>query len=651
MTCRIDCVQRNRREVFFDWNQGARAGFLSGMRLLIVFLFGVALAPAAGGYGQMTPNAPVRNFKVPNFGENGYTQWVLEGGKGIYDSEAQVRVEAMALRLYSGDARMALEMELESPKATLRLQESRAFSAAPIRITGSSFEIEGRGWSWTGADKEIIVEHDAVVAFAQALADGLREAEEPDRRTRIESERLQLTTTESEYRFRFSDSVVAHSGGMRLQSGHLLALADMAADTGRAAPKIAEGQLDAIHYVLAEEAVVIKEGDRTIRAEEAEFYPRDERIQLMGKAEVELPGALMSGARILSRSGRVLIEGSDSAGRAQMILARAGGLGIAGAGERGTETIVLADSIVMREGPDDNEFDFRGRVEVMSGALQLRSERMAIVASKAGSAMGGDDAPVTVGPVRSITATGAVRIERDGQVATGERVRFYPENNRAELEGEPVVTDGEARVSGVRMRLGPGRILVRGSADTPVTVELPQLPDLGYAAFESAAPDADDGGTREGDFTPERVRTEIRSRLLEMVDEGAETRFRFTDAVEVNATNLTAGCGVMEVFAARKNGGDGRRMGTDVAIRRIEAEDAVHIRQRGREATAEQAVIRPAAGTVVLEGNAVVKDEGGTVSGQRMTLNRGQRRAVVEGGEAPGERARITLPAMPGDGS
>ena len=49
---------------------------------------------------------------------------------------------------------------------------------------------------------------------------------------------------------------------------------------------------------------------------------------------------------------------------------------------------------------------------------------------------------------------------------------------------------------------------------------------------------------------------------------------------------------------------------------------------------------------VVLEGNAVVKDEQGRATGHRMTLFQGQGRAIVEGGGLEGERARVTLPTM-----
>ena len=83
-------------------------------------------------------------------------------------------------------------------------------------------------------------------------------------------------------------------------------------------------------------------------------------------------------------------------------------------------------------------------------------------------------------------------------------------------------------------------------------------------------------------------------------------------------------------------------------LERIEAHEHVVIKQTGRTATAQKAIIQPNEGQVVLEGEAVVEDERGRVSGHRMTLLQGQRRAIVEGGGPDGERARITLPAMPG---
>ncbi len=94
---------------------------------------------------QMTPSAPVQNFRLPRFGDNGYTQWVLQGGKGIYDSAEQIRIEEMALRVYSGDERMALEMTMDSPEATLLTTEKSCGVGRVDRNRRGEFQSVWRG--------------------------------------------------------------------------------------------------------------------------------------------------------------------------------------------------------------------------------------------------------------------------------------------------------------------------------------------------------------------------------------------------------------------------------------------------------------------------------------------------------------------------
>jgi lipopolysaccharide export system protein LptA len=84
-----------------------------------------------------------------------------------------------------------------------------------------------------------------------------------------------------------------------------------------------------------------------------------------------------------------------------------------------------------------------------------------------------------------------------------------------------------------------------------------------------------------------------------------------------------------------------------LALETIEATGDVTIKQAGRVSTAAKALILPKEQKVVLEGDAVVDDDRGRVSGHRITLLQGQRRALVEGAGSGDGRARITLPAMP----
>jgi lipopolysaccharide export system protein LptA len=132
-----------------------------------------------------------------------------------------------------------------------------------------------------------------------------------------------------------------------------------------------------------------------------------------------------------------------------------------------------------------------------------------------------------------------------------------------------------------------------------------------------------------------------------MIEESKQTLFRFTKDVEVTATNLDASCDRLDVIAVdRANAAPDAKLALE--LQRIVAHNNVVIKQAGRIATAKKASILPKEGKVVLEGRAVVKDERGRAAGHRMTLFQGQRRAIVEGGGPEGERARITLPAMPG---
>jgi lipopolysaccharide export system protein LptA len=610
--------------------------------LLLLVLF----CPTVPVFAQMMPNAPVKDFRLPRFGENGYTQWVLQGARGMYDSEAQVRVEGMAMRIYTGDERMALELSMDSPEATLRLQENRAYSDSSIRIVGANFTISGVGWEWSGETKEIIVKYDTVVTFTQGIAGAFVETGGTPgaaAQTEIQSERLVLRTTEEEYYFEFTGHVRALSEAMDLRSGQLIALADAPEGRESGVPAAAPGELDSIRQIIARDDVVIVQAGKTVKAEEAEFFPREQRAELSGSASVATKGVYLSGETICSRSGGIVIAGAEGKGRAQMILTETGGLGIQGASALSSETIVLADTITMREQATENHFLFAGSVEVMSGAVQMRSSRMTIAANKT-KAAAEVDSELKVGEVKHIVADGGVRIEQGGQIATGDEVTFYPSEERAVLTGDPRVTNGEAVVTGQSMELKPQLAIVRGEATQPVVVRLPELPDLGYEAFAPGV--GADPAAVEPDPETEQQETVVTSRLLRMIEEPGQTLFRFTEEVVVQATNLDATCERLDVIT-REQAKAKPDAKTPLELERIEAHDNVVIKQTGRTATSQKAFILPKEGKVILEGQAVVQDERGRVAGHRMTLLQGQRRAIVEGGGPEGERARITLPAMP----
>ena len=613
-------------------------------RFLTVSLFCFVTASL---YSQMTPTAPIKNFRLPRFGDNGYTQWMLLGEQGIYDRDEQVSVQQMAMRIYSGDQRMALELSMDSPEGTLRLQENRGYSESPIEIAGANFKISGIGWEWSGDTKEIIVKQDAVVKFTQGIAGAFGDIGETNTDgdlsdTEIHSDLLVLRTTVEEYYFEFTGSVHAVSDQMDLKSESLIALADVPQGRGGSGAKLAPSELDSIRQIIARDDVTIIQSGKTIKADEAEFFPREKLANLSGAASIDMKGAYLSGETIRSQSGEIKIAGTKAAGRAQMILTETGGLGILGASALTSDTIILADTITMGEKPTENHFLFKGSVEVMSGAVQMQSARMTVICNKVDQPKTTEveDLDLKVGEVKNIVASGGVRIEQNGQVATGEQVTFYPADERAILTGDPKVINGEAIVTGNIMELKPKLATISGEADGPVVVRLPEMPDLGYVAFTPSSA-AEPMPTAQ----IETEATIVTSQVLHMIEEPRQTLFRFTENVQVTATNLDTTCERLEIIAVEQADAAADAKAA-LELERIEARENVVIKQTGRTATAKKAIFLPKEGKVVLEGSAVVKDEQGSAAGHRMTLFQGQGRAIVEGGGLEGERARVTLPGM-----
>ena len=80
----------------------------------------------------------------------------------VFTTGTTNNAKQMAMRIYSGDERMALELSMDSPKA-------RTFAGRPRLFRKPNYDRRGQFqnlwyWlKWSGDTKEIIVKQDAVV--------------------------------------------------------------------------------------------------------------------------------------------------------------------------------------------------------------------------------------------------------------------------------------------------------------------------------------------------------------------------------------------------------------------------------------------------------------------------------------------------------
>ena len=156
------------------------------------FLPGLTLAGAAlflaGASAPIIPTAPIVDFRLPVFNEQGFRVWELRGSEAIYDPKAQrAEIKGLRLRVFSGDDRSLVENTVESPLAIVLINERSISGPGMIHLVGAErgreFEVRGEDWTYQetlpGPDnpqkvKSVVIRKDVVVTFSEDIGNILR---------------------------------------------------------------------------------------------------------------------------------------------------------------------------------------------------------------------------------------------------------------------------------------------------------------------------------------------------------------------------------------------------------------------------------------------------------------------------------------------
>ena len=141
------------------------------------------------------------------------------------------------------------------------------------------------------------------------------------------------------------------------------------------------------------------------------------------------------------------------------------------------ETVVQSDQFEMVSTAKETTFTYRGNVRVTATNMTLTCDNLVIIARRSG------DPALLVGKqerLKSLLATGRVRIVQDDREATAGRAEVLPDDDKVILTENPVVRstkDGwEQRGDRMELHRGERRAVIPSN---PRTV-LPALKDLGY---------------------------------------------------------------------------------------------------------------------------------------------------------------------------
>ncbi len=137
------------------------------------FVLALAIVLASLALGQAL-NAPVENFKLPLFNEQGFRAWYLRGKQGIYTAEKEVKIVGMDLQQYSGNEADQVIALMKSPEANMRLNPLVASGPGEIQIESDLFKAVGEDWIWQGSEKRLIINNNIKVVINAEIGDIIR---------------------------------------------------------------------------------------------------------------------------------------------------------------------------------------------------------------------------------------------------------------------------------------------------------------------------------------------------------------------------------------------------------------------------------------------------------------------------------------------
>jgi len=147
------------------------------MRIAACLLVGLGLALGPARAADMpAADAPLTNFRLPLFNEQGHRIWDLSCAAVSVLSTDQRTFEltTIHLRMFAGDEAETLEYELFAPLAIVDINTRMATGRGQLHVIGRGVELFGDDWRCEVDAKSIVIEHNVVVSFAGDLGNVLQ---------------------------------------------------------------------------------------------------------------------------------------------------------------------------------------------------------------------------------------------------------------------------------------------------------------------------------------------------------------------------------------------------------------------------------------------------------------------------------------------
>lgn len=139
----------------------------AGAALLATLLFAAPLPAQVAT--EISPDAPIVNFRLPTFTPEGYRAWLVRGSEARMLSKAEIEVRELTMTVFSGNETDRIQTMLLSPQARVFPQPQVVTGDRSIRVIDDQFEATGESWRYEHREKRVSIAKNVRVTFRAEL--------------------------------------------------------------------------------------------------------------------------------------------------------------------------------------------------------------------------------------------------------------------------------------------------------------------------------------------------------------------------------------------------------------------------------------------------------------------------------------------------
>ncbi|HEX2100723.1 MAG TPA: hypothetical protein VHF69_08675 [Candidatus Synoicihabitans sp.] len=142
--------------------------------VVLVGLAALAPNPFVAQVPQISSPAPVKNYSISFFSEQGFHSMLIRGGAANLQDPRNIVVSNLTLTRYSGDSSRRVETVILSPEAVLQPETQVVTGPAAVRLVRDELELTGEDWRYEHHGKKILIRRNARIVFQAELSDLLK---------------------------------------------------------------------------------------------------------------------------------------------------------------------------------------------------------------------------------------------------------------------------------------------------------------------------------------------------------------------------------------------------------------------------------------------------------------------------------------------